>query len=101
MSWQEAQDGNVTLSYFSQDCVAPSTYYVCEVRVYTQTWYYWATANWLQIFFCLTLVLLILSTCVTVSMYGTSPRSRRSPGSSDDLTTTLPPPYTDHHPPSP
>ena len=38
------------------------------MRVYTQTWYYWATANWLQILFCLTLVLLILSTCVTVSV---------------------------------
>ena len=33
---------------------------MCEVRVYTQTWYYWATANWLSILFLFTLILLIV-----------------------------------------
>ena len=67
LSWRSV--GNTSqLFYSSQDCVAPASNILCEVRVYTQTWYYWATANWLQILFCLTLVLLILSTCVTVSV---------------------------------
>lgn len=97
LSWRSEGNGS-QLYYSSQDCLASASNVLCEVRVYTQTWYYWATANWLQILFCLTLVLLILSTCVTVSMYGTSPRSRRSRGSSGDLTTTssFPPPYTVH-----
>jgi len=95
MRWQEAQDGNMSLAFTSQDCLALSTSFICEVRVYTQTWYYWATANWLQILFCFTLVLLIISSCATVSMYSTSPRSRRSRGSSTDLSTS-PPPYTPH-----
>jgi len=93
MTWQ--QDGNMSLTFSSQDCLALSTSFICEVRVYTQTWYYWATANWLQILFCFTLVLLIISSCVTVSMYSSSPRSRRSRGSSTDLSTS-PPPYTPH-----
>merc|ERR1711874_273651 len=80
------------LFYTSQDCLAPASNILCEVRVYTQTWYYWATANWLQILFCLTLVLLIISSCVTVSMYSSSPRSRRSRGSTD--LSSSPPPYS-------
>merc|ERR1712241_1132138 len=97
LSWRNNENSS-ELYYSSQDCLAPASNILCEVRVYTQTWYYWATANWLQILFCLTLVLLILSTCVTVSMYGTSPRSRRSRGSSGDLNTAsaFPPPYTVH-----
>jgi len=95
LSWTKTENGS-ELYYSSQDCLASASNILCEVRVYTQTWYYWATANWLQILFCLTLVLLILSTCVTVSMYGTSPRSRRSRGSSGDLSTSFPPPYTVH-----
>jgi len=91
LTWQESEDGNVSLSYSSMDCLARQAF-VCEVRVYTQTWYYWATANWLQILFCLTLVLLIISSCVTVSMYSSSPRSRRSRGSTD--LSSSPPPYT-------
>jgi len=95
LTWQEAEDGNLTLAFSSQDCLALSNTFICEVRVYTQTWYYWATANWLQILFCFTLVLLIISSCVTVSMYSSSPRSRRSRGSSTDLSSS-PPPYTPH-----
>lgn len=93
LDWEQTEDGNVTLSYSSKDCVAPSTNYICEVRVYTQTWYYWATANWLQILFCLSLVLLIISTCVTVSMYSSGPRSRRSRANNGELSSS-PPPYT-------
>ena len=67
LSWSNTEN-RTELYYTSQDCLAPASNILCEVRVYTQTWYYWATANWLQILFCLTLVLLILSTCVTVSV---------------------------------
>ena len=67
LSWRNNENSS-ELYYSSQDCLAPASNILCEVRVYTQTWYYWATANWLQILFCLTLVLLILSTCVTVSV---------------------------------
>ena len=68
LSWVINNDNSTEVFYSTQDCLAPATSILCEVRVYTQTWYYWATANWLQILFCLTLVLLILSTCVTVSV---------------------------------
>lgn len=67
LSWDQT-DNETETRYTSQDCVTHTQNILCEVRVYTQTWYYWATANWLQILFCLTLVLLILSTCVTVSV---------------------------------
>ena len=67
LSWRSSEN-STEVFYSSQDCLAPASNILCEVRVYTQTWYYWATANWLQILFCLTLVLLILSTCVTVSV---------------------------------
>ena len=70
LSWTKTENSS-ELYYSSQDCLAPASNILCEVRVYTQTWYYWATANWLQILFCLTLVLLILSTCVTVSVMTT------------------------------
>jgi len=100
LDWTRTADGNFSLSYSSLDCMAPSTTVICEVRVYTQTWYYWATANWLQILFCLTLVLLIISSCVTVSMYSSSPRSRRSSTRATTRASTelssSPPPYTPH-----
>ena len=68
LSWVINNDNSTEVFYSTQDCLTPASSILCEVRVYTQTWYYWATANWLQILFCLTLVLLILSTCVTVSV---------------------------------
>ena len=76
LSWtycssQDCLASGSELYYSSQDCLASASNILCEVRVYTQTWYFWATANWLQILFCLTLVLLILSTCVTVSVMTT------------------------------
>ena len=67
LTWTSTENRS-EVAYSSQACLTPASSTLCEVRVYTQTWYYWATANWLQILFCLTLVLLILSTCVTVSV---------------------------------
>merc|ERR1711923_179775 len=92
LSWRSSEN-STEVFYSSQDCLAPASNVLCEVTVYTQTWYYWATANWLQILFCLTLVL--LSTCVTVSMYSTSPRSRGARTTTTDLGNS-PPPYTVH-----
>ena len=43
-------DGNGTsLNYMAKPCMEEYTSAVCEVRVYTQTWYVWATTNWLQV----------------------------------------------------
>jgi len=89
--------GNLT--YTGVPCADPDhdTTPVCEVRVYTQTWYYWASTNWLSILFLLTLIMLIISSCVTVQMYSTRPRSRamRQQSGQDTLGAT-PPPYTVH-----
>ena len=87
--------GNLT--YTGVPCADHDTTPVCEVRVYTQTWYYWASTNWLSILFLLTLIMLIISSCVTVQMYSTRPRSRamRQQSGQDTLGAT-PPPYTVH-----
>merc|ERR1711963_411445 len=50
------------LTYTAVPCADQHKVALCEVRVYTQTWYYWATANWLSL---LTLILFIISACVT------------------------------------
>ena len=82
VSWA-AEENGANLTYSASPCMAEYTMAVCEVRVYTQTWYVWATTNWLQvtntallaiitttlqILFLFTLVLLIVSSCVTVQV---------------------------------
>ena len=48
ISW--TVDGKGTsLTYMARPCMEEYTSAVCEVRVYTQTWYVWATTNWLQV----------------------------------------------------
>ena len=48
VSWNA--DGNGTsLTYMAKPCMEEYTSAVCEVRVYTQTWYVWATTNWFQV----------------------------------------------------
>jgi len=87
-------DGTGTsLTYMAKPCMEEYTSAVCEVRVYTQTWYVWATTNWLQILFLFTLVLLIVSSCVTVQIYSSRP-SIRSERRSNEILTTPPPPYS-------
>jgi len=80
------------LSYTAVPCSSPAPAAMCEVRVYTQTWYYWATTNWLSILFLFTLVLLIISACVTVQMYTSRP-SPRLARQAQELGNS-PPPYT-------
>merc|ERR1719384_1266728 len=64
------------LSYSPHPCVDVTTAAVCEVRVYVQTWYVWFFNNWLQLLFLFTLVLLIISSCLTVQVWTSRPRQR-------------------------
>jgi len=90
VSW----NGDDNLTYMAMPCMEEYTMGVCEVRVYTQTWYVWATTNWLQILFLFTLVLLIVSSCVTVQIYSSRP-SHRAQRRSAEIPAT-PPPYSPH-----
>merc|ERR1712112_405834 len=93
-AWDEDQD---MLIYTAVPCADQHDLAMCEVRVYTQTWYYWATTNWLSILFMFTLCLLILTSCVTVQMYTSRPKQRMQRQSMTDAgVTNLPPPYTPH-----
>jgi len=91
VSWT-AEENGANLTYLASPCMSEYTMAVCEVRVYTQTWYVWATTNWLQILFLFTLVLLIVSSCVTVQIYSSRP-SNRSQRRSAEMPAT-PPPYS-------
>jgi len=93
VSWNKGPNGT-ELSYSALPCMDSYTHAVCEVRVYTQTWYVWATTNWLQILFLFTLVLLIVSSCVTVQIYSSRP-SHRNQRRSNEMSGT-PPAYTPH-----
>jgi len=93
VSWDKGANGT-TLTYAALPCMDVYTSAVCEVRVYTQTWYVWATTNWLQILFLFTLVLLIVSSCVTVQIYSSRP-GLRNQRRSNEMSVT-PPPYSPH-----
>merc|ERR1712142_844717 len=95
VSW-DAEENGAKLTYLARSCVEEYTKAVCEVRVYTQTWYVWATTNWLQILFLFTLVLLIISSCVTVQIYSSRPRLRGGRRSAASEFPATPPPYTPH-----
>jgi len=87
-----AEENGANLTYSASPCMAEYTMAVCEVRVYTQTWYVWATTNWLQILFLFTLVLLIVSSCVTVQIYSSRPSNRNQRRSAE--IPASPPPYS-------
>jgi len=89
ISWE---NDNKNLSYSAAPCANSAPTAVCEVRVFTQTWYVWFTTNWLQILFLFTLVLLIISSCVTVQIYSSRPRRPRGQAEPS----SMPPPYTPH-----
>ena len=63
VSWA-AEDNGANLTYSASPCMAEYTMAVCEVRVYTQTWYVWATTNWLQV----TNTVLLLITTTTLQI---------------------------------
>merc|ERR1712126_799253 len=95
ISWT-AEENGANLTYLARPCMDEYTKAVCEVRGYTQTWYVWATTNWLQILFLFTLVLLIISSCVTVQIYSSRPRLRGGRRSAASEFPATPPPYTPH-----
>jgi hypothetical protein len=66
----------VALEFAAVPCVNNITTTICEVRVYEQVWYVWFTTNWLQILFLLTLVLLLVSSCVTFQIWVSRPNRR-------------------------
>jgi hypothetical protein len=66
----------VALEFSAVPCVNNITTTICEVRVYEQVWYVWFTTNWLQILFLLTLVLLLVSSCVTFQIWVSRPNRR-------------------------
>merc|ERR1712179_78302 len=80
----------VTLSYTAVPCVNRFTEAICEVRVYEQVWYVFFTTNWLQILFLLTLIMLLISACITFQIWVSRP-SRQARASS---LTSNPPAYS-------
>jgi len=93
ITWNKGENGT-ELEYQALPCGDAYPRAVCEVRVYTQTWYVWATTNWLQILFLFTLVLFIISSCVTVQIYTSRPGSRNQRRVTEMSVT--PPPYSPH-----
>lgn len=87
----EGNTSTVTLKYTVIPCLDTLTATVCEVRVYEQVWYVWFTTNWLQILFLLTLVMLLISTCLTFQIWVTRP-SRRA--GATGRPSSSPPAYT-------
>jgi len=71
-----SEEHYVALEYAAVPCVNNITTTICEVRVYEQVWYVWFTTNWLQILFLLTLVLLLVSSCVTFQIWVSRPNRR-------------------------
>jgi len=62
VKWNKTHN-HVSLQYEAVPCMQPQMYSLCEVHVYTQTWYVWFYANWLQILMFVTMLLLIFSAC--------------------------------------
>jgi len=83
------------VAYEILPCMGDYNVAVCEVRAYTQTWFVWFSINWLQVLFLFTLILLIISSCVTMQVWTSRP-SRRPQVSRHGMTNTRgnPPPYT-------
>lgn len=85
---------SLELVYTAMPCLSNFTMAICEVRVYEQIWYVWFTTNWLQILFLMTLVMLLVSSCVTFQIWVSRP-SRRARTSRTSLPGhELPPAYS-------
>jgi len=84
------------LTFNVQPCVDQYSMALCEVRAYTQTWYVWFSINWIQVLFMFTLVLLIISSCVTMHIWVSRPNHRATQGR-----IPRPPPYTPQDVPAP
>jgi len=91
LNWIHNSTYSTELVYEIKPCIGEYETAICEVRAYTQTWYVWFSINWLQILFLFTLVLLIVSSCVTMQVWTSRPRRAAARGR---VTRSSPPPYT-------
>jgi len=85
---------SVNLTYTAVPCLDTFSEAICEVRVYEQVWYVWFTTNWMQILFLLTLVMLLISTCITFQIWVSRPSRRSRTSRVNSSTSSNPPPYT-------
>merc|ERR1712038_1312705 len=69
-------DDAIVLKYSYGACMSKADFAVCEMRVYVQTWYVWFFNNWLQLLFLFSLVLLLISSCLTLQVWTSRPRQR-------------------------
>jgi len=90
MRWRKEQNSTVVV-YSTASCTELYTNALCEVKVYTQYWYVWAYANWLQILFFFTMGVLLLSTCC---MFQALFLRRSSTVTRRPVLHAAPPPYT-------
>lgn len=89
--WEETKNGT-NLVYTAEPCTNTFNVSLCEVRVYTQTWYVWFYTNWLQVLFFFTMFMLLVSLCCVFQMWSVQ-KSRRVQVRSNP---NSPPPYTPH-----
>jgi len=90
----ESTNDNTELVFEINSCIGEYNIAVCEVRAYTQTWFVWFSINWLQILFLFTIILLIISSCVTMQVWTSRPARRRPQVSRAGVSRGSPPPYT-------
>lgn len=86
----EKMDNDTRIVYRAVPCINIMNTTLCEVQVYTQTWYAWMYTNWLQLLFFFSLAALLICTCCMFqSLYFRNARPRRQVP-----TINTPPPYT-------
>jgi len=61
--WKRGENKTSEVVFSKMPCNQKFNATLCEVRVYTQTWYVWFYTNWLQILFFVTMGLLLLTSC--------------------------------------
>lgn len=99
ISWVSEKQGDATirLHYKPVSCLATFDNAICEVRVYTQTWYVWFYVNWLQILFFFTLTALILASCCIFQSWLFRPTRRQGGVVQGQMNHVAPPPpYTQY-----
>jgi len=91
LRWEN--NGNSTdLVFAAAPCTQTFNATLCEVRVYTQTWYVWFYTNWLQLLFFVTMGLLLLTSCCLFQALFFRTGARRQSGV--QTVQNQPPPYT-------
>merc|ERR1711973_15828 len=91
----EKDENKTVLVYSAVPCTFNINATLCEVKVYTTTWYAWMFTNWLQILFFLTLSVLLMSTCCMFqALFFRNARPRHQAA----RPVNSPPPYTPHPP---